>query len=46
MLKPVLGLGCMKGVAHVYRLYKKKNQLSIVDLLLYVHCFQIDKLTV
>jgi len=24
MLKPVLGLGCMKGVAHVYRLYKKK----------------------
>jgi len=25
MLKPVLGLGCMKGVAHVYRLYKKKS---------------------
>ena len=39
-------LGCMKGVAHVYRLYKKEFQSSIVNLLLYVPCFQIYQLTV
>ena len=42
----MIGLGCTKGIAHIYRLYEKEFQSSIVNLLLYVPSFQIDQLTV